>query len=92
MENLTPTGRILAWTALALGSGLFVIYLPSVFGVVTKYDVRTSFLPLFVVSFASGICYARRRRRLAFGVVVVMLLGVVLLDIDAIWPVLGRRP
>jgi hypothetical protein len=84
VDNLTPTGRILAWTSLALLSALFVVYVPSVFGL-GHLDGRTLFLPLFGVSFVSGICFARRRRILAFWIVGVMLAGLVLLDVRAIW-------
>ena len=82
MDNLTPMGRILAWTGLALLSAFVVIYLPSVFGL-AHLDGRTLFLPLFVVSFVSGVCFARRNRRLAFWIVGVMLAGLVVLALPS---------
>ena len=83
VDNLTPLGRILVWTSLALLSALSVVYLPSALGL-GHLDVRTSFLPLFAVSFVSGICFARRRRALAFWIVGLMLVGLVVLEVRAI--------
>lgn len=97
VDNLTPVGRIIVWTFLALLSALLVTYVPSMFGFVAddekygRFVGRTLFLPMFVVSLISGVCFARGRRRLAFWIVGLMLAGLVALELNAIWSVLARR-
>jgi len=90
VDNLTPVGRIVVWTALALAVGLLVAHLPSALGFVANEDGygrfagRALFFPLFVVSFVSGICFANGRRRLAFWIVGLTLAGLVLLQLKAL--------
>lgn len=98
MDNLTPVGRIVVWTILALGSALLLMYLPSAVGLVAD-DAKggrlvggTLLFPVFVVSLVSGALFARGRRRLAFWVVGLMLAGLVFTELQALWPALsGRR-
>lgn len=91
MENLTPVGRIVVWTILALGSTVLVTYLPSVLGLVAddekygRFVGRTLFFPLFVVSLVSGVFFARGHRRLAFWIVGLTLAGLVLLELKVLF-------
>lgn len=87
VDNLTPVGRIIAWTILALASALLVTHVPSFFGLLAddarygRFVGRTLFFPLFVVSLVSGALYASGRRRLAFWMIGVTLAGLVLLEV-----------
>ncbi len=84
MDNLTPVGRIVVWTLLAVGSALLVTYLPNAFGYAHgRFIGRTLFFPLLVVSLVSGVFYTRGRRALAYWIVGVMLAGVVFLELEA---------
>lgn len=88
MDNLTPVGRIVAWTLLAVGSALVLTYLPGAFGLVAnangQFTGRTLFFPVLVVSLVSGAFYTRGRRQLAYWIVGVMLTGLVLLELKII--------
>jgi hypothetical protein len=88
VDNLTPVGRIVVWTLLAVGSALFLTYLPSAFGLVAnangRFIGRTLFFPVLVVSLVSGVFYTKSRRRLAYWIVGVMLTTLVLLELRVI--------